>query len=200
MKLDLLQQNFMQKIFLFFFRLTFSLLVMISIFSCNNNWKSYIVKAGNHSTNDIGLPTINVNKIEFKFKADSSWYYATPENPGWNKIRGFSNGHHHDNSSARLGYQCINDSILVVGAYCYVDGVSPQENPLQKGIIDTIYPGKVYYCKISRENDRYIFKFEGKSWECPAGVDKDWGYILNPYVGGEFTFDHDWHAEIKDLQ
>jgi hypothetical protein len=200
MNLDLLKQNLMKKVFLLFSLLISGILILISISSCNTNWKSYIVKAGNHSTIDISLPTINVDQIEFKFKVDSSWYYHTPESPGWNKIRGFSNGHHQDNSSARLGYQCFSDTVLVVGAYCYVNGVSPQENPLQKGIIDTIYPGKVYHCRISRENGKYIFKFEDKLWECPAGKAIDWGYILNPYVGGEFTFDHDWHAEIKDVK
>lgn len=200
MNLDSHQQNFSKKVFLIFFRLAIFMVVTLSLLSCSSRWKSYVIKAGNHSAIDINLPTINVDKIDFKFKADSSWYYPPPPNPGWNKIRGFSNGHYQDNSSARLGYQCFGDSILVVGAYCYVNGVSPQENTAQKGIIDTIYPGKVYHCKISRENGRYIFEFENKVWESPAGKAIDWGYLLNPYIGGEFILDHDWHAEIKDLK
>lgn len=190
----------MKKGTLIFCRLTLSILVLSSILSCNRNWKSYIVKAGNHSPNDISLPIMNVDQIKFKFKVDSSWYYQAPPNPGWNKTRGFSNGQHQNNSSARLGYQRFKDSTLVVGAYCYVNGVSPQENPVQKGIIDTIYPGKVHYCEIKRVNGKYIFKFEDKVWEGPAGKTIDWGYLLNPYVGGEFTFGHDWIAEIKDLK
>jgi hypothetical protein len=200
MNLDLLQQNFIKTHILLFYRLTFIILLLISISSCNNSWKSYIVKAGNHSSNEIGLPIINVNQIEFKFKVDSSWYYSEPESPGWNKIRGFSNGHHQKNSSARLGYQCIDDSILVVGAYCYVNGVNPMDNSFQSGIIDTIYPGKIYHCKISLENDKYIFQFEDKHWEGPAGKAIDWGYLLNPYIGGVYTIDHDWHVKIKDLK
>jgi hypothetical protein len=159
-----------------------------------------VVKAGSHSTNDIGKLVVNADKIEFRFKVNPTWYYPVQEHPGWNKIRGISHGHHQDNSSARLGYQCINDSVLVVGAYCYVDGVSPQDNPLQKGIIDTIQPGREYHCTISRENGKYIIDFEGKRWEGPAGQDIDWGYVLNPYVGGEFTFDHNWLVEIKDIK
>jgi hypothetical protein len=190
----------MKTVYILFFRLTLSILVLISISSCNNNWKSYIVKAGNHASNEISLPTINVDQIKFKFKVDSSWYYHAPVNPGWNKIRGFSYGHHQKNSSARLGYQCINDTVLVVGAYCYVNGVSPQENPAQKGVIDTIYPGREYRCKIKYESGKYIFEFEGKLWEGPAGEALGWGYILNPYIGGEFTLDHDWHTSIKDLK
>lgn len=159
-----------------------------------------MVKAGDHSTNDLGSPLLNVDKIGFSFKVNSSWYYPQPESPGWNKIRGISHGQHQENSSSRLGYQCLDDTLLVVGAYCYVDGVSPQENPAQKGIIDTIQPGKVYHCTISRENGKYIIQFEKKRWEGPAGKNLDWGYLLNPYVGGEFTFDHNWVVELKDVK
>jgi hypothetical protein len=166
--------------------------------SCTSKWKTYVVKAGNHSTNGIGSPLTNVDRIDFDFKVNNSWYYNEPINPGWNKIRGLSHGHHQDNSSARLGYQCFKDSILVVGAYCYVDGISPQDNPLQKGIIDTIQPGKEYHCTISRQNSKYIIEFGDRKWEGPAGKDIDVGYLLNPYVGGDFTFDHDWLVEIKD--
>jgi len=84
--------------------------------------------------------------ISFEFIADSSWYYPSTTPSGWNKIRGLSHGHHHNNSSARLAYQCMKDSILVIGAYCYVDGVSPQQNQqYQKSIINTIKPGIVYH-------------------------------------------------------
>lgn len=182
------------------FILPFLMIVLLSLSSCTHSWQSYVVKAGHHSTNDISSPFVNVDKIDFSFKVNSSWFYAPPEYSGWNKIRGISHGHHQDNSSARLGYQCFNDTLLVVGAYCYVDGVSPQENPAQKGIIDTIQPGGVYHCTISRENGQYVIIFEDKIWECPAGQDLSWGYLLNPYVGGEFTFDHDWLVEIKDAK
>lgn len=180
-----------------FFLAMISILIL-SLSSCNNKWKTYIVRAGNHSTNDLSSPLLNVDKIAFSFKANNSWYYPQPDHPGWNKIRGFSHGHHQNNSSARLGYQCLNDTLLVVGAYCYADGISPQENPAQKGIIDTIQPGKVYRCTISRANGKYIIEFGKKKWEGPAGKDLNWGYLLNPYVGGEFTFDHDWMVDIKD--
>ena len=180
------------------FLLLLIMIFIISLSSCSHGWKSYTVKSGNHSTHGISLPLINVDKISFDFKADSSWYYPKDYPPGWNKIRGISHGHHQKNSSARLCYQCWHDTLLVVGAYCYVDGISPQVNQDLKGVIDTIQPGKVYHCTISRENGKYVIDFENRRWECPAGKDKNWGYILKPYIGGEFTFDHDWLVEIKD--
>jgi hypothetical protein len=141
---------------------------------------------------------LDKEKIGFHFKTDSSWYYHEPASPGWNKIRGLSQGHHQQNSSARLAYQCLHDTLLVVGAYCYVDGVSPQENPAQKGIIDTIQPSVKYYCEIKRDSNMYIIKFEDKIWTGPAGQDQNWGYLLNPYIGGNFTLDHDWVVQVKD--
>jgi hypothetical protein len=180
------------------FSLAIALLTLIFITSCEKNWKTYVVKAGNHSTNELNAPLLNFDKIEFSFRANSSWYYDEPANPGWNKIRGISHGHHHDNSSARLAYQCLHDTMLIVGAYCYVNGVTPQQNPNQKTILDTIVPGKTYNCSIIRENDMYLFHFEDIKWTCPAGENMSWGYKLNPYVGGEFTLDHDWVVEIKD--
>jgi len=181
------------------FLIFFMIPVVFPLFtSCTHGWKTYVIKSGHHSTMDLNPIKMNLNKISFEFKADSSWYYLLPDNSGWNKIRGLSHGHHQSNSSARLGYRCFGDSILVVGAYCYVDGVSPQKNEDLKEIIDTIQPGRIYHCTISRENGKYIIDFEHRKWIGPAGKDLKWGYLLNPYIGGDFTLDHDWIIEIKD--
>jgi hypothetical protein len=141
-----------------------------------------------------------VDEMEFRFRTDSSWFYDEPEHPGWNKIRGFSDGNHHNQSSARLVYQCLSDTLLVVGGYCYCNGVSPMEDPNLWAVLDTIQPGRQYYCRIVREDGKYKFLFEGKYWECPAGKNINWGYLLKPYVGGQFTLDHDWIVEIKDIR
>jgi hypothetical protein len=45
---------------------------------------------------------------------------------------------------------------------------------------------------------KYKFWFEDKYWECPGGELKNWGYMLNPYIGGTFTLDHDWSVDIKE--
>ena len=176
---------------------SFSALIIL-ISACTHNWKTIVVSKGNHSSNDMSTMLFNTDEIEFSFMADSSWYYPEPAAPGWNKIRGLSHGHHQNNSSARLGYKCIDNSVLVVGAYCYVDGISPQMNTALKGTIDTIQPGINYHCTIKRENGSYFILFENKAWSCPAGENYNWGYLLNPYIGGDFTLDHDWVVLIKD--
>jgi hypothetical protein len=172
--------------------------ILITLASCTHGWKTYIVKAGHHSATEINPIKLNVNKIKFEFKADSTWYYNLPSNSGWSKIRGISHGQHQNNSSARLAYRCMDGKFLEVGAYCYVDGVSPQQNQSLKGVIDTIQPGRVYHCTISRSKGKYMIDFENKRWTCPAGKDLNWGYKLNPYIGGEYTLDHDWKVEIRD--
>jgi len=170
------------------------------ISACNNKWKTYVVKAGQHSSSSISQPLTGADLIEFEFKVNDSWYYAPPANPGWNKIRGISHGHHQNNSSARLGYQCLDGNILVVGGYCYADGTSPQQDHSLKGVIDTVQPGNTYHCQIIRTGSLYKFFFNGKSWQCRAGQDLNWGYLLQPYIGGDFTIDHDWVVEIRDIK
>lgn len=167
---------------------------------CTNKWKTYVVKAGQHSSGGISQPLTGTDRIEFEFKANDTWFYTPPSNPGWNKIRGLSHGHHQNNSSARLGYQCLNGNTLVIGGYCYADGTSPQQDNSLKGVIDTIQPGNTYHCVIHRMDDEYRFQINGKTWQCRAGEDLNWGYLLNPYIGGSFTLDHDWTVEIRDIK
>jgi hypothetical protein len=55
-----------------------------------------------------------------------------------------------------------------------------------------------FLCRIIYESVKFKFFFQDIYWEGPAGEKKDVGYILNPYIGGIFTLDHDWYTEIKD--
>ncbi len=186
----------MKKVFIYFS--SFLAMIVISMTSCTHGWKSYIIKSGHHSSNEINPIKLDLDRISFDVKVDSSWYYEEPEHPGWNKIRGISHGHHQSNSSARLGYRCRYGNLLEVGAYCYVNGESPQTNQNLKKVMDTVQPGKIYHCEISREHNNYIIRFEDKTWVGPAGKEINWGYVLNPYIGGEFTLDHEWKTEIRE--
>ncbi len=180
--------------------LTEIFLVSYSTFvDLSNEWRTIRIPAGNHSY----YPSVNfvydLNEIEFYFKTDSSWYYPEPERNGWSKLRGFSKGMHHDGGSARLVYKCINDTMLLVGGYCYVDGVHPNDADDQQATIDTIQPGEVYHCIIRHEDDKFKFYFNDKYWECRAGNSPSWGYMLNPFIGGVYTLDHDWEIKLFDV-
>lgn len=165
-----------------------------------NEWREIKIKKGSHSY----YPSIHfindLKEIEFYFKTNDSWYYEEPERNGWSKIRGFSKGMHHDHGSARLVYKCVNDSLLLIGGYCYVDGVHPNDGVEQQAIIDTIDANQIYHCKIVYDNNRFKYYFEDKYWECYAGKNPDWGYMLNPFIGGVFTLNHDWSIDILDVK
>ncbi|MCB0821255.1 MAG: hypothetical protein KDC09_01060 [Bacteroidales bacterium] len=165
----------------------------------NNTWRTITIPAGKHSYYPSVKFVYNLEEIEFYFKTDSSWYYPEPERNGWSKLRGFSKGMHHDGSSARLVYKCINDTVLLIGGYCYVNGVHPNEADDQQITIDTVQPGEVYHCIIRHDEDKFKFYFEDKYWECRAGDSPSWGYMLNPFIGGVYTLEHDWEIELLDV-
>lgn len=165
----------------------------------SNQWRTIRIPAGNHSYYPSVKFIYNLEEIEFYFKTDSSWYYPEPERNGWSKLRGFSKGMHHDGGSARLVYKCINDTMLLVGGYCYVNGVHPNDSDDQQATIDTVRPGEVYHCIIRHENDKFKIFFEDKYWECNAGDSPSWGYMLNPFIGGVFTLEHDWEIKLFDV-
>lgn len=166
----------------------------------SGKWEEYVVGKGHHSYYHPIKFVNNLNEIEFYFRTNDSWFYEMPERPGWNKVRGFSNGFHHKGSSVRLVYQCINDTLLVVSGYCYVDGIHPNMGIGQQGPIDTIQPNMIYHCTIKLEDGRYKIYFEDKYWDCYAGdTYSDWGYYLNPFMGGVFTLDHDWIIDVLDV-
>ena len=179
-------------------KLIFILLLLCSCatLSFYNKWKTYTVKAGTHESNMTPRFTENEDLVRFSFKVDSSWYYNIPnEQNGISKITGISFGNVHENS-ARLGYICIDGKIWICG-YCYVNGVSPQENENYKSRLFEAKDGYLYTCTIYR-NDKdkeYIFNITcgalTYTWKCPCGKDKMVGAINTPYIGGDFTLDHD---------
>ena len=174
------------------------ILLLVVILEACTKWTRYVIEAGDHSCEKISKQLMGVDVIDFSFRTNNTWYYYETKSQGWNKIRGFSHGHYQNNSSARLTYKCIDDTLLIVGAYCYVNGISPQQNARQKIILDTISTNNEYHCRIIREDGMYKFYFEDKYWDCPAGEELSWGYKLNPYIGGSFTLRHDWMVDIYD--
>lgn len=166
----------------------------------SNEWRQVQIKKGNHSYYPAVEFFSSRNEMEFYFKTNDSWYYPEPVRNGWNKLRGFSKGLHHDNGSARLVYKCVDDSVLLVGSYCYVNGVHPNDGVGLQSILDTIQPDEIYHCIIKEEDGKFKFYFEDKYWECDAGNTMSWGYMLNPFIGGVFTLNHDWHIEIVDVK
>ena len=178
----------------------FFLVSNATFFNYSNYWRKVEINAGNHSYYPSVKFIYKLDEIEFYIKTNDTWYYEEPERNGWNKLRGFSKGMHHDGGSARLVYKCVDDTLLLMGSYCYVDGVHPNDGVGQQSILDTIQPNEIYHCIIKHEDEKFKFYFEDKYWECDAGDNPSWGYMLNPFIGGVFTLDHDWTTDILDIE
>jgi hypothetical protein len=168
--------------------------------SLSNEWRVIRIPAGKHSYYPSVEFKYDLNEIEFYFKTNNSWFYPEPERNGWNKLRGFSKGMHHDGGSARLVYKCVNDTLLLVGSYCYVNGIHPNDGLGQQSVLDTIQPNELYYCRIAHEDGKFKFYFEDTYWECESGDAPSWGYMLNPFIGGVFTLEHDWTIDLLDVE
>jgi hypothetical protein len=174
-------------------------LVLLCISLLASGAGTFVIKAGNHSSNH--MPVLRFYRgnpsVSFKYRLDEGALAANGKN-GISKIYGFSEGHHQRGSSARLGF-IVKDNAITARAYCYVDGVSPQKNESQKPEIDRIEVNRWYSCRISREGDCYVFNHDGKETKVTAGRARRWGYLLFPYVGGTFTLDRDLKIEIELL-
>jgi len=166
----------------------------------SNHWRTIKIKEGNHSYYPSVKFIYDLNEIEFYIRTNDSWFYEEPVRNGWNKVRGFSKGMHHDGGSARLVYKCVNDTLLLIGSYCYVNGVHPNDGVGQQAVLDTIQPNQVYHCIIRHQDEKFKFWFEDTYWECDAGENPSWGYMLSPFIGGVFTLDHDWAIDVLDIK
>ncbi|MCK9429822.1 MAG: hypothetical protein M0R17_07440 [Candidatus Omnitrophica bacterium] len=185
------------------------LLILFILMSCTkidfNNGDvtdRFVILKGTHKDYSPKLDAmpqyvINNHSVEFDYMIDDNILAANNKN-GISKIYGFSEGHHQQNSSARLGFIVI-DSIISLYTYCYVNGVSPQQNPAgQRKYIGTIVPDVWYHCRIYRSNGYYIFVQDyNTTVSVLAGTAYDWGYILHPYIGGNFTLNKNVIFYIK---
>ncbi len=183
-------------------RILIALLTSVSIIGLSlvlevfNKWKRYVVEPGTARLEITTLPRESLKEISFSFRTNSTWYYRCDNSYNWNNISGISNGHHIENSSALLAYRCTHDSLLIVGACCYVDGKGPDENQQQLNILDTISAEGEYNCRIIHEDGKYKFYFEDKYWDHPAGDEIGWGYRLDPEIDSKLNFDHDWMLDL----
>ena len=134
-----------------------------------NKWQRFVIEPGAISFQIENTPRKCIHGISFTFRTNPTWYYQCNNTITWNKIRGISNGHHTQNSSALLAYRCIHDSLLIIGARCYVDGQGPEENEQQMTIFDTISAEGEYDCRIIHEDGKFKFYFEDKYWDHPPG-------------------------------
>lgn len=159
----------------------FGLLVSLTGFA-----RTYTIKKGNHYSSGIHSGLFHNDDLNIKVTFDDSAKYTsvTPANQ-WaiNKLFGFSDCYtsHHKNS-ARFGWRWVN-STLELMAYNYVKG---QRSELKLGNMEL---NRAYDLQIKMKKDKYIFLFNGKTFEFARGCSSKNanGYKLYPYFGGTET-------------
>jgi len=174
------------------------ILSIILLASCSINRAGkydYTVEAGHHYANFTPLIFLSSNIISYDFTPDSSWIWPKPERNGWSKLTGIAWGHNHENS-VRLVYMRINDNIGVFGYYAYVNGISPQQNTSQKGIMDTIVIGKKYHGTIGWSKGNYFVMLNNRTDSIRIGDVKGMKTLSRPYIGGTYTIKNDWNVTL----
>jgi hypothetical protein len=168
----------------------------------------FTIKAGRHYANNLlRMRVMWGNKLEFRFRLSPSVLYnSTAVVNGWSKILGIAEPFGHTNSCRAVFI--VRNHRMFVGMYCYVKGVSPQEDQTLKEELGEIVPG--YYYKIRIEREKKIFHMtlydaltitQSVSWSMPAA--RWWlpiRFILHPYIGGRFTLDNDCYIDIERIK
>ncbi len=158
--------------------------------------KTYTIPKGKHYSKGLHFGYFHNEIMSIKAKFNSSAIYSTVASGNQadiNKLYGFSDcwSAHHKNS-ARFGWRYL-DNKLELMAYVYS---GKQRSYLKLGDLEM---DKWQEMNIKVDSGKYIFKFNGKSFEMPRGckTKKANGYKLFPYFGGDETAPHEIKIEIE---
>lgn len=129
------------------------------------------------------------NRIAFDFLVDDSWFYET-KNAGINKIVGISNGLFHMKHSIRLGWQCINNEIVLY-AYAHV-GNTKGHVAVELCKVDVGW----HYGEIAIMKGNYAVMVDD-SFCTIADKHQGWfHYLLYPFFGGKDKAPHNVYFSI----
>jgi hypothetical protein len=163
----------------------------------NSSFDQYLIRKGNHFSDQGAYTTTELSELRFLVKFDSTAIYTTtiPDNQyDINKLYGFADnsGHHHQ-FSARIGWRWSDGALRLFG-YVYNNSIISYEE------ITAISIGSEQDCTIKVTDTSYIFIVDGKITIMPragtGAIAK--GYKLFPYFGGDETAPHDIHIRIKE--
>ncbi len=153
------------------------------------------VPAGKHRST-LSLKFIGDDVLDYSFTTDSTWLWPVPDKNGYSKVVGIAYNSNHKNS-VRVVYLRASDTIGVLAYYLYVNGVSPQDNPIQKGILDTISIGQSYHGRLGWDNGYYFVELNNKRHSMYVGdilPGIRFRTLSNLYVGGRYVLGEDWHT------
>jgi hypothetical protein len=163
----------------------------------NKGFREYVIKAGQHYSNQSGYFPISLTEMKFIVRFNESAIYSTRHEHNKrdiNKLFGFSdNSKQHHEYSARFGWRYMDDK-LTLHAYVYNNGKRVETE------LGQIQLNKDYTCSIKVSGGKYIFTLDGKSTQMnrSALTAKAEGYKLFPYFGGDETAPHDIKILIRE--
>ena len=165
---------------------------LLFLLACNKP-HYYVIKAGNHYSTHGITPLFN-DVINYSFTTDSTWVWDVPDKNVLSKVTGIAWNSNHKNS-VRVVYK-RKDSIGVIGYYYYIDWVSPQQNHVQKGVLDTIVIGNTYQGRLGYENGYFFVTLNNKHNSMVGPQPRGVKTIAYPYIGGTYTINHDWKTTL----
>lgn len=158
---------------------------------------TYIIKKGNHYSEQSEWRILNDPFISARVTFDSSAMYTTIEKSNQgdiNKLIGFSDcGTDHQQNSARLGWSW-NGRELILYAYAYVNKVRLSKT------LGPVPLNQPFACSVKAENNYYYFKVNRYTDSIPRHCTGYIGdhYKLFPYFGGDETASHEIRISIVE--
>jgi hypothetical protein len=157
----------------------------------------YVIPSGKHESKQSSYKVMEIQKLKFKVKFDSSAMYTTisPGNQAdINKLYGVADCETlHQSNSARFGWRWYNNKLEIHG-YTYKGGTR------HSIFIDSVPLNEFHEYEIIFNDEEYQFRLDSKTATLPRsckGVAK--GYQLYPYFGGDETAPHAVTIWIEEL-
>lgn len=172
--------------------------------------KKYTIKKGNHYSSPPHIRFhFGITKLKFKFKFSSDCIYPINDTDDYdiNKVYGFSQTLHHQNS-IRLGWT---SSISQTGRidlykYIYNNGKRiPDYTPITTIDVEKWYEAtieidelfKIAIFSIRDVETGFIICTASTRYECPKFK---WGYYLGFYFGGDHVAEQDMTISVEKIE
>ena len=177
--------------------------------------KTFVIPKGRHEPRDKAEDGYvgKAKALEGYFELDRSFYYPRPNSSNdWmdiSKLIGISQGNHLKNSW-RIGFRPDYDRSKYIILYAFVHSKIPVTSDAffnRSRQFSFVELGKVkvrnrYYFKIDMAGQQYVIKGGGQHIVLPIQVDRptgilnNWGYLLNPYHGGNLRAPQEMKCRI----
>jgi hypothetical protein len=163
--------------------------------------KYKIHKCCHYSCPPYPLLHYNLNEVRYKIKFDEACWYPREkvEYTGVNKLCGLGFGLNHHSNSIRIGWQPDFENVNVILLYAYWYD-SEGEGDYQKEYICSVQPSVEFSAGIKLLEDKYEVSVNEYMVSVPNNFkDKNWGFYLRPYFGGNSKAPENMVIEIEYL-